>query len=343
MEKKQRALFDVKPPPWELDDASPAVVVRVALNDPPFGPFDYVVPDAWAAQVAVGMRVEVPLGRGNRTATGYCVDVFLPGQHPDTDRLDFRRLKPIERLVDTVPLISLHLVELARQISDYYICSLASVFETMVPPGVRKKAGTREVDFYSMTPQAIDALSSAKLPPKQRAILSVLAAAEEAMPIGLLCEQAQCTAAPVRALRKRGLLSVSTQRVRTSTPVIPAERREADWTLNPEQASGLAQLEAQIRDGRHATFLIHGITGSGKTEVYIRAIQCALAFGRQAIVLVPEISLTPQTRQRFRARFDRVAVIHSHLSDAERAWHWQEIQHGRVQVVIGARSAISRR
>ncbi|MEM9943291.1 MAG: primosomal protein N', partial [Planctomycetota bacterium] len=88
------------------------------------------------------------------------------------------------------------------------------------------------------------------------------------------------------------------------------------------------------------TFLMHGITGSGKTEVYIRAIQRVVEFGRQAIVLVPEISLTPQTRQRFRARFDRVAVLHSHLTSAQRAWHWNEIASGNVQVIIGARSAI---
>ena len=95
-----------------------------------------------------------------------------------------------------------------------------------------------------------------------------------------------------------------------------------------------------LNSGRHQTLLIHGVTGSGKTEVYIRAIEEMIGFGRQAIVLVPEISLTPQTCQRFRARFDRVAVLHSHLSDAERHWHWQRIASGEVQVVVGARSAV---
>ena len=85
---------------------------------------------------------------------------------------------------------------------------------------------------------------------------------------------------------------------------------------------------------------MHGVTGSGKTEVYIQAIREVVEMGRQAIVLVPEISLTPQTLERFRSRLDHVAVLHSHLSDAERHWHWQEIAEGRVQVVVGARSAI---
>ena len=97
---------------------------------------------------------------------------------------------------------------------------------------------------------------------------------------------------------------------------------------------------AAFKAGRHETILIHGVTGSGKTEVYIQAIQEAVRFGRQSIVLVPEISLTPQTRDRFRARFPKVAVLHSHLKDSERHWHWQRIAAGEVNVVVGARSAV---
>ena len=95
-----------------------------------------------------------------------------------------------------------------------------------------------------------------------------------------------------------------------------------------------------MRDRKHVTFLLAGVTGSGKTEVYIRAIEEVVSYGRQAIVLVPEISLTPQTIRRFRSRFPSVAVLHSHLSDVERHQHWQQIALGRVQVVVGARSAI---
>src|SRR6185312_11609138 len=95
-----------------------------------------------------------------------------------------------------------------------------------------------------------------------------------------------------------------------------------------------------LRERRHETILMHGVTGSGKTEVYIRAIDEVIQYGRQAIVLVPEISLTPQTRSRFKSRFNSVAVLHSHLSDAERHWHWQQIAKGNVQVVVGARSAV---
>ena len=104
--------------------------------------------------------------------------------------------------------------------------------------------------------------------------------------------------------------------------------------------AALAAIHESLQAGEHRTILIHGVTGSGKTEVYIQAIQEVVRFGRQAILLVPEISLTPQTVARFRARFDRVAVLHSHLSDVERHEHWRRIARGEVEVVVGARSAI---
>ena len=116
--------------------------------------------------------------------------------------------------------------------------------------------------------------------------------------------------------------------------------REQALTLNPAQHRALESITSAVKQNQHKTILVHGITGSGKTEVYIQAIEEVISYGRQAIVLVPEISLTPQTRQRFRSRFDSVAVLHSHLSDAERHWHWQQIANGEVQVIVGARSAI---
>jgi primosomal protein N' (replication factor Y) len=116
--------------------------------------------------------------------------------------------------------------------------------------------------------------------------------------------------------------------------------REKHLVLNPDQEQALRAILDPLNAPRHQTILIHGVTGSGKTEVYIQAIQEVIRFGRQAIVLVPEISLTPQTVERFRQRFGAVAVLHSHLSDAERHWHWQQIAEGAVSVVVGARSAI---
>src|SRR6185295_9529424 len=123
----------------------------------------------------------------------------------------------------------------------------------------------------------------------------------------------------------------------------PSERvveRESHLELNPDQQVALGAILATLESKQHTTILVHGVTGSGKTEVYMQAIHEVLRFGRQAIVLVPEISLTPQTEQRFRSRFGSVAVLHSHLSDVERHQHWEQIARGDVQVIVGARSAV---
>ncbi|MCE9544972.1 MAG: primosomal protein N' [Planctomycetia bacterium] len=136
------------------------------------------------------------------------------------------------------------------------------------------------------------------------------------------------------------MILAKTQRMRSTEPTQPAHTAEEHLELNADQQAALTTVLNAINASRHETVLIHGITGSGKTEVYIQAIQEVVSFGRQAIVLVPEISLTPQTESRFRARFGRVAVLHSHLSDAERHWHWEQIADGQVPVIVGARSAV---
>ena len=117
MEKKQQDLFEREPPPWELDDAGAVLVAQVYFNDPPFGPWDYAIPDEFVEALRAGMRVEVPLGRGGRTMVGYCGRIFPASQPPGGGRLDVQRLKPIGRLVDPAPLMAPELVELARQIA----------------------------------------------------------------------------------------------------------------------------------------------------------------------------------------------------------------------------------
>ena len=158
---------------------------------------------------------------------------------------------------------------------------------------------------------------------------------------GELARAARCTQGPITALRRKGLIR-SQHRPRSPRcgPTKPMPAREKHLVLNPDQEQALRTILDAMNARRHQTILIHGVTGSGKTEVYIQAIQEVIHFGRQAIVLVPEISLTPQTVERFRQRFGAVAVLHSHLSDAERHWHWQRIAEGAVSVVVGARSAI---
>ncbi|MDB4533846.1 primosomal protein N' [Vicingaceae bacterium] len=339
MGKKQQDLFQVQPPQWQLDDEDDWIAARVALPDPPHGPFDYLVPIALTEKLKPGMRVRIPLGRGNRIVTGYCVKVVHSGSDLAVE-INPAKLKPLEKVLDVQPLLTPPMIELAEWISEYYLCPLGTTIETVVPTSVRDKSGTREVKFLTIDVAHAETWRNQRLTEKQRAILEVLATARSPLTIGQLASTAGCTVGPIRLLRDRGMIKTTSQRVQQKTHEIKSEEKEFDLRLNSDQQKALDQIEAQIETDSYKTFLMHGITGSGKTEVYIRAIQRVIEFGRQAIVLVPEISLTPQTRQRFRARFENVAVLHSHMTSAERSWHWGQIADGRVQVVIGARSAI---
>lgn len=336
---QQNQLFDTTPEPWQLDDDGDWVAARIVFSEAPHGPYDYSVPVKLQPNLKSGMRVKVPLGRGNRSMLGYCTDV-ITSTHPLGPTVNSSRLKPIAEVVDTRPLMSPALMELARWIGEHYVCPLGNVIETVVPASIRDNAGTRKMLFANLSAEYLTAPEKFKVTKLQKQVLEVLSTSNQALTPKELADTVGCTQAPISTLRRRGIIVTSERRVQQKTHEIPNEKRESDWPLNSDQQSALDSITQSIEDHLHETFLMLGITGSGKTEVYIRAIQKVVEFGRQAIVLVPEISLTPQTRQRFRARFDQVAVLHSHLSPAERAWHWQQIAAGNVQVVVGARSAI---
>jgi primosomal protein N' (replication factor Y) (superfamily II helicase) len=245
-----------------------------------------------------------------------------------------------------VTLLSAAMLRLTHWLADYYLCSWGQAIEAAVPAGVRWRAGTREAVFLSPLrgplngPLATPPTAAGRISPQQQAALEILAQATAPMTPQQLATSAGCTLAPIQALRKKKLVNETRRRVvwgNESQPVVAASEPPQ---LNADQQRALQAITAALHAGRARTLLLHGVTGSGKTEVYIRAIEEVLKFGRQAIVLVPEISLTPQTQQRFRSRFPAVAVLHSHQSPVERHWHWRRIANGEVQVVVGARSAV---
>ena len=335
MVSRQSTLFDAAPEPWEVDAAGEQLAAEVVFFDPPHGPFDYEVPGPLASNLKPGQRVQVPLGRGNRPVVGYCTAIA-------TKRTGQRPLKPLAAIVDREPLLSPPMLRLARWMSEYYLCPLGQILQTIVPAGVRGQAGTREMTFLSVPDGVKEQLAAGtlKLGTKQLDALCVLAASARPLTPPELAQAAKCTLGPIAELRKKKLVTVQVQRIQQVEVDMPAEPRERRLVLNADQQNALDHILRALSERRHETILMHGVTGSGKTEVYIRAIDEVIHFGRQAIVLVPEISLTPQTRQRFRSRFESVALLHSHLSDAERHWHWQQIAQGKVQVVVGARSAV---
>jgi primosomal protein N' (replication factor Y) (superfamily II helicase) len=333
MSKRQQDLFQPDPAPWEVDDADERLIATVVLSEPPHGPFDYAVPPSLCSAVAAGKRVRVPLGRGNRDVTAWCVQV-------EYGRVVARQLKEVQSVLDDEPLLSPSMLRLTEWISEHYLCPRGVVLEAVVPAGVRTAAGTRATAFLSVPTRVSARITQLKLPAKQLQALKILAASPEPLTAQQLAAAARCTLAPIHQLRDKGLIEIQMRRVQTTEVAERTEDPDSRRPLNRDQQQALDAIREVLNGGRHETLLLYGVTGSGKTEVYIRAIEELIQFGRQAIVLVPEISLTPQTRQRFRSRFERVAVLHSHLSDSERHWHWQRIARGEIQVVVGARSAV---
>lgn len=328
----QLQLFGDESAPWEADDQAEELVATVVFATGPAGEFDYRVPEGLLSQVEPGRRVRVPLGRSNRTVIGYCVALGYKPSGP--------RRKPVLAVLDPQTLLSPSMLALTRWIAEYYLCPWGVVLESVLPSGVRQQVGTRLATLLSIDPAVRGRIAELKLPPAQRAVLEALAASDQPLTPAQLCRVARCSAAPIAALRRKGLIRSSAERVLAARPLEPPARRQAPWELNAHQKRALAAILDALESRQHRTILIHGVTGSGKTEVYIQAIEHVARFGRQAIVLVPEISLTPQTLERFRARFSGVAVLHSHLSDVERHQQWQRIAAGQVQVVVGARSAV---
>jgi primosomal protein N' (replication factor Y) len=338
---QQQSLFETEPAPWELDDAEERLVATVVLPGGPAGEFDYLAPESLVAgasregRLDVGRRVRVPLGRSNRSVVGYCVAL-------ENKSVGGRRLKAVSAVLDRQPLLSPAMLRVTRWMADYYLCPWGQVLEAVLPAGVRQQAGTRDVTLLSVAADVAPRITELKLPAKQAEVLRVLVASPKPLSPKQLAARAKCTLAPVNELRKKGIVTVSVERMSNAADELGSAQhaKERPHQLNPDQVAALAAINEALQAAAHRTILIHGVTGSGKTEVYIQAIQQVVRFGRQAILLVPEISLTPQTVARFRARFDRVAVLHSHMSDVERHEHWRRIARGDVEVIVGARSAI---
>jgi primosomal protein N' (replication factor Y) (superfamily II helicase) len=335
MSSRQPTLFNAEPDPWQFDAAQEQLAATVVFAEQPHGPYFYSIPPVLAAKLKPGQRVQVPLGKGNRSIAGYCTAVTMKP-------VGTRPLKPVSRIVDELPLLTPAMLRLAEWMADYYLCPLGQVLQAIVPAGVRGKAGTREMTFLSVPPAIREQLEAGmlKLGEKQLDALRILAASPRPLTPPELAQAAKCTLGPIGELRKKKFVKAEVRRIQQLEVEETATPREEHLQLNPDQQVALDCILSALRDRRHETILMHGVTGSGKTEVYIRAIDEVIQYGRQAIVLVPEISLTPQTRSRFKSRFSSVAVLHSHLSDAERHWHWQQIARGEVQVIVGARSAV---
>jgi primosomal protein N' (replication factor Y) len=329
------------------------VIARITLEIALRKEFDYAIPPGLADAVDVGTRVQVPFGR--RKVLGCVTALAEESAHAN--------LKPILKIIGAQTLVTPTVLKLARWIADYYCCPPEIALKSVLPEAVRKEeAGWREQLYVRALPVAGE---FPKLPKRQQEIWNLIEERRE-LPLKELLDLAETTAVTVRRLEDKGLVVIAPQ-ISERDPygrehILPSQ----PLPLNEAQASALARITAamqrredkrmKVEDGKarpsstlhppSSTFLLHGVTGSGKTEVYLQAIAHALERDKGAIVLVPEISLTPQTVERFKARFSSgpqqtlVAVLHSHLSAGERHDEWHKIRQGRARIVIGARSAI---
>ena len=323
----QRDLFEHRPA-WEEDDRRQGIVATVVLPDGVDKPLDYLVPERLAAEVEPGRRVTVPLGRADRPRLAYCI-ARRSGELPGVP------LKEVLGVEDPAPLLSPRMLELAAWMAERWMARHGEVLEAMLPAGVRLSRGSRQETLLVAA-----APGASRRPTATQA--RVLAAAAEPATAAELAAKAGCGRSVVTRLVEAGLLvdAGSRERALRRASPRPAVSHDPPPALAGAQQAALDSILDPLRAGRHETILLFGVTGSGKTEVYLRAVEETLRQGKQAIVLVPEISLTPQTCDRFRARFGAVAVLHSHLTPAERHAEWREIAAGRVGVVVGARSAV---
>lgn len=302
----------------------------------------YTVPEALRAEVRAGSLVRVPLL--NRSTLGLVLELAAVPDVP------VEKLKPLTGVLHDHPALTPDLLALARWMSGYYAARMESVLEAMIPAAVRGGARIKQEKYLEvarvLAPEERERL--AKKAPKQAKVYDFLRQQFRPVKKSLVLSRLGATAAVAGALVKSALVR---EELRSVERVAYAD----DWaqgevvtggapTLNDEQAAAVESVRASLAQRRFAVHLLQGVTGSGKTEVYLRAVEEVLAAGGSAIYLVPEVALTPQTVARLRGRFEaaghRTVVWHSHLGEGERLDGWTALASGRARVVVGARSAV---
>jgi primosomal protein N' (replication factor Y) (superfamily II helicase) len=318
--------------------------VRVIIDRAIQRELDYSVPETLADRIGVGSRVRVPFRDKSALATVLAT----------LEQSDAKGIRPIEALIGEAPVISEPLLELAKWMSTYYCCPLETVMRSLLPQVIRRAEVSWKKQLFVQPLTKIDNSEAGaadkienlrKRAPRQAELLDAIAKLEKPTLAAQLLRKTSFDNQTLRALAKRGLIELREEAVERDPHADEQFIATTNLEVNPEQALALSKITDALAILENAKpILLHGVTGSGKTEIYLQAIRIALERARSAIVLVPEISLTPQTVERFKSRFaemhEVVAVLHSHLSQGERHDEWHKIHSGRARIVIGARSAV---
>lgn len=300
--------------------------------------FQYRVPEELQGILKEGMQVRIPFGNGGRTLTGYVLELT------DTCEWDEKKLKPILGLAEKGIRLEGQLIALAAWMRRTYGSTMNQALKTVLPvkKSVQEKI-SRKVRLAVTKEEAEAALAEMERKhqtARVRIIKALLEQTGQDMDYAAAQKELGLTAATARKLMELGLIRIESDTI-FRNPVRPSEVQAHPFTLYPAQQAIVEDVAARAAAGDLRPSLIHGVTGSGKTEVYMELIAAVLEQGKEAVVLIPEIALTFQTVLRFYRRFgDQVSIIHSKLSAGERYDQFERARRGEVKVMIGPRSAL---
>ncbi len=304
-------------------------------------PYDYLIPEEYADKAYAGMRAFVPFGKGNRRSEGIILSVC--------ERSDCSVLKPIIALPDNEPVLSEEQIKLALFMRERFFCTVYDAVKAMLPAGLwfdddgKRRIGDKTVEMARLavtTEDAMDYAEKKRRRSQQQAAIIDMLCSFEALPATELLRFAGAKRQALKALEKTEIIELYKREVYRRPEIFVGETEPLP-VLNREQNEAFEGISALAESGKPAAALLQGVTGSGKTSVYIHLIRRQIECGKSSILLVPEIALTPQMIKTFSSYFGNdIAVLHSSLSTGERYDEWKRIKSGKARVVIGTRSAI---
>lgn len=308
--------------------------IEVLLDQNLVKRLDYAVPGEWASRIAVGMRVEVPLKNTKVKAT--VVEIKRESKFPN--------VRPMIRLLSETAELSDAQWKLAHWMSRYYATPLQRVLKCFIPPNIRRDIKAKAQIFLSLTKTreaSLKICEGLRIENPEEAVVLEAVLNQKNCFAAKLVEELQISQNAIQRLLKKKILS--SKKVPFESDLLLEEEffKTKPKILNFEQKGCLDAILHSLSENSFAAHLIHGVTGSGKTEIYFQAITATLAQNKSAIFLVPEISLTSQTIERFRARFsEKIAILHHKRSMGERSLAWDKLKTGELKIIVGARSAI---
>lgn len=291
--------------------------------------FQYSVPERLENLLKIGNFVKIPFGPKE--------EIGLVVNFSEKALWEISKIKKIIEIINPQIVVPTHLLTLTKWISDYYESSWGEALFAATPTSLRKK-NIKQIKAISINTEKSEPAANEN----QRKILDYLANKSDPIPATYLLGKMQFSGSSLKTLLQQNKILLTTIEDGFQEEFLDIEKpeKEIPLILNNEQINAVEKISKSLLENIFKVFLLHGITGSGKTEVYLQIIQKCIEQGKQAIVLVPEISLTPQTVARFKNRFDKIAIMHSSLTETQRISEWRKMQMGDINIVVGARSAI---